>query len=85
MVGHVLDHSNWFTTLIEYRSGKGRHRQDWMVDIKGEEGMWSLGNYLQKGNPSPSGLWRRKRRHSGSKSSKIVKESLAQSRLLIER
>ena len=39
IVGHLVCHSNWFNTLIEWmiegHSGRGRPRQEYMAEIKG--------------------------------------------------
>ena len=40
MVGHLLRHSNWFTALIERRSGKGRPRQEYTDRLKIRRMMW---------------------------------------------
>lgn len=56
LIGYLLRHSNWFTTLIEEitegRSGREKPRQKYMDEIKGVKKYVEI----RKGNPPTSEL-----------------------------
>lgn len=72
--GHLLHHSNWFTALIkgmiEGHRGKGRPRQKYIDEIKGERKYTELRGCLWIGRnckPPISGLRRKKEKSANVK------------------